>query len=88
MFGSFFSGDLYFGKSIWGPIAPIRTNPDVDGGLIPVTTPVGNFGSTTYDSGAFTRTEEVRSEFYPVDITEEGSFIQTTSPLGTIDRIK
>lgn len=84
----FYSGDFYFGESIWGPIAPVRTNPDIDGGLIPIFIPIGQLEAAGYDSGAFTRTEHIQSAFQPGDIIEVGSFINTVAPQGTIDRIK
>lgn len=84
----FYSGDFYFGESIWGPSSPVRTNPDIDGVLIPIYTPGGQFNPAGYDSGAFIRTEGIKAEFSPSDIIEEGSFTKTTAPIGKIDRLK
>lgn len=88
MFGSFYSGNIYFGKSIWGPSAPIRTNPDVDGGLVQTFIPVGSLDQASYDTGAFNRSEHVKSEFTPIDNIEVGYFINTESPRSGLERLK
>lgn len=89
MFGSFFSGSFFLGKSIWGPIAPIRTNPDIDGNYIPDYGIGGDpFQVTTADTGAYNRTEGIISEFTPVDGIETGYFIQTSDTEGSLDRLK
>lgn len=88
MFGAFYSGSIYFGKSIWGPSAPVRTNPDVDGGLVITFIPVGELGQSQYDSGAFTRTDSVKASFSEGDSTEVGYFTNTSQISGDIKRIK
>lgn len=88
MFGAFYSGDFYFGKSIWGPSAPVRANPDVDGGLVQSFIPVGELGQVSYDSGAFIRTEGDKASFSADDNTEVGYFINTSQISGDIKRLK
>lgn len=88
MFGAFYSGYLYFGESIWGPSAPVRTNPDIDGVFIPAFPPTVDLIESSFESGNYIRQERIESNFSEADSVQNGVFIRLESPIKTIYRIK
>lgn len=88
MFGSFFSGALTLGKSIWGKEASTRSNPDIDGALLPAFSSVGTLDEATVDSGGYDRSTSVVDSYQQTDGIEEGAFTNTSVIHGTLDRLK
>lgn len=88
MFGAFYSGDFYFGKSIWGPDAPIRQNPDVDGIFIPIYNPSGEFTVIGVDTGTFLPNRTSISTIQAIDESPIGNFIPKFIPTEELKRLK